>query len=69
MIASNGFYIEQYPKEGKIVIGVPHSAAMPTNTMSGTMSDVSKGERILTETVMAVLLQIVIQQCERKNYQ
>lgn len=69
MIVSKGYFIEQYPNEGKIVIGIPRQAVVTTTTMSGTMSDVTSKGRILTDDVLVAILNIVIQQCEWKDYQ
>lgn len=69
MIVSNGYFIEQYPNEGKIVIGIPQKAVVTATTTSGTMSDVTRKGRILSDDVLAVILNIVIQQCEWKDWQ
>lgn len=65
MLTYKGYYIEQLVNNNKIIIGLPQTIHTPQDSVS----PVSNRRLTLTEEELAVLLQIVVQQYEAKEWE
>ena len=65
MIVHKGYYIEQMVNENKIVIGLPQTV----RTFINTIEPVSERRLKLTDEELAMILRIVMQQLEVKEWE